>query len=118
MGSDWDATLETNSCGRRILTLPAAREMAARGEMSGWYVAPFATVWTVGRESTEERYHILDADGEPITFASPEAAQAFVNGLLPPEPKASPSRRALADLAQGALRMVLRQHRKGMLARL
>ena len=79
---DWVTALDTNVHGRRFLTLSKALEMA-HGGASGWYVAPFAMEWTVGRAASDgERYHILRNDGEPISFCLREEAVRFVERLL------------------------------------
>jgi hypothetical protein len=79
---NWCAILELNHCGHKILTLPTALAMAAAGADSGWYVAPFALVWTVGRAADDnEKYHITRDDGEPISFPTREEAASFVDSL-------------------------------------
>ena len=79
---DWVTALDTNVHGRRLLTLSKALAMA-HGGASGWYVAPFAMEWTVGRAASDgERYHILRNDGEPICFCHREEAVRFVEKLL------------------------------------
>jgi len=79
---DWHATLESNHCGRKVLTLPVAAAMAAAGADSEWYVTPFALGWTVGRAASDgDRYHIILDGGDPISFPTQEEAMSFVDTL-------------------------------------
>lgn len=47
----------------------------------GWYIAPFALKWTVGRMAGARRYHVMQ-NGEPITFESVAEASNFLAGIL------------------------------------
>jgi hypothetical protein len=76
--SHWEHFLDRNSYGRRILSVERASQLAASGEISGWYVAPHAMKWTVGRQAGTERYHVVDSNGEPLVFDSTLAAQEFL----------------------------------------
>lgn len=79
--TDWRLTLSENVHGRKVLTLDQALAMAARGDTDGWYVAPYATAWTVGRTFRGDGYHVLLWDDEPMWFPSYEAANSFL-GML------------------------------------
>ena len=80
--ADWVDGLDVNDYGRRVLTLAKALAMANAGAR-GWYVAPFAMEWTIGRASAGgERFHILRDDGEPICFRQREDAARFIDKLL------------------------------------
>jgi len=62
--------LETNAQGHPVLTAPRARILACDGFEGTWYIAPFATQWTVGLLSADDgrQYHVLDETGEPLRF--------------------------------------------------
>ena len=62
--------LETNAQGRPVLTVQRAKTLAFEGFAGTWYIAPFATQWTVGLLSADDRqqHHVLDAAGEPLRF--------------------------------------------------
>ena len=79
---DWIDELEANAHGVRLLTLSKAFELASAGCCAGWYIAPFALKWTVGRMAGNgRRFHVI-SDGEPIGFESiPEAFQ-FLGGIV------------------------------------
>jgi hypothetical protein len=79
---DWVDQLETNSHGVRLLTLRTAFELASKGCCAGWYIAPYAVKWTVGRMARNgRRYHVL-SDGEPMRFDSVAEALQFLAGIL------------------------------------
>lgn len=79
---EWIDRLDTNAYGVRMLTLGKARELAAEGTPSGWYIAPFAAKWTAGRMARSgERYHVV-CDGEPIRFDNVAEAFEFFTGTL------------------------------------
>jgi hypothetical protein len=81
--SDWVDALEANDHGTKLLTLRKACYLASLGESAGWYVAPHATHWTVGRTgSADTRYHILDEEGEPILSETEEYASQFLSRML------------------------------------
>jgi hypothetical protein len=83
--TQWLDELDCNEFGTKILTYARARSMAAGGAQCGWYVAPFATKWTVGRmASREARFHILMEDQEPLTFETIWSAKTFLSKLLGP----------------------------------
>ena len=77
----WVTGLEANSHGVRVLTLTKAFEMVASGSSTGWYIAPFALKWTVGRMAGGRRYHLMQ-NGEPMTFDSVGEASDFLAGIL------------------------------------
>jgi len=88
--------LETNAQGRPILTRRRARELAAIGSAGSWYIAPFATQWTIGLLSAYDhgRYHVLDEEGEPLGFEYEWDAWEYLrrelkvpNWNLPPAPQ-------------------------------
>jgi hypothetical protein len=80
---DWADQLERNEHGLKILTFANARAMAAAGERVGWYVAPFATKWTVGRKAgNSARYHIVTDDREPLVFDTVWQAKRFLSTLV------------------------------------
>lgn len=80
--AQWTNDLDTNAHGRKVLTLPKACEIAAAGDGIGWYVAPFAMKWTVGRVGPDdEHYHVINGD-EPITFDETAAARSFLRRVL------------------------------------
>lgn len=94
---DWVKDLETNAFGVKLLTLRKAFMMAAAGSCAGWYIAPFALKWTVGRAAANgSRYHVISA-GEPITFDSIGEAYEFLAGILrlAASPQAQPNFSAL-----------------------
>jgi hypothetical protein len=79
---DWIGELDTNAYGVRLLTLRKAFELAASGCCAGWYIAPFALKWTVGRMAgTGQRFHVI-SEGEPIGFESVAEAFQFLGGIL------------------------------------
>jgi hypothetical protein len=81
--TDWTELLEINECGRKILTLQHAQNLAAQGAIEDWYVAPYAMAWTIGRRASNgDAYHVL-AGGEPVTFHSEARAAAFLWEMLP-----------------------------------
>ncbi len=78
----WVHQLEANAYGVRLLTLRKALELAAEGCCAGWYIAPYAVKWTVGRKAKSgERFHVI-ADGEPVRFESMVEAFQFLGGIL------------------------------------
>lgn len=81
--NDWCERLDTNHFGRKVLTLTTALAMAEGGASDHWYVAPFATAWTVGRCTRDgEAYHILLEDEDPIWFPTRRTAMSFVDTLI------------------------------------
>jgi hypothetical protein len=79
---EWIGELDTNAHGVRLLTLRRAFELASSGCCAGWYIAPFALKWTVGRMArTGQRFHVI-SDGEPISFESVADAFQFLSAIL------------------------------------
>ncbi len=79
----WVDELDTNEHGRRVLSLDNAKSMAARGDKAGWYIAPFAMKWTIGRMAADrEHYYVLLDSGEPVTFESAPEATRFLIDLV------------------------------------
>ena len=88
--------LETNTHGRLVLTLERARALARDGFAGTWYIAPFATRWTIGLLSADDRqqHHVLDETGEPLHFEYESDAWDYMRqelGVprwkLPPSPR-------------------------------
>jgi hypothetical protein len=106
--------LPRNWSGRPILTVPAARKLAA---ISGreWYVAPYATVWTVGRSIDGTNFHVIDEKGEPIRFAELVAAGAYLEEVLGVEKwhLCGPPRSEAFTLCHWAGRLAGRGHAAG-----
>jgi hypothetical protein len=89
--------LETNAHGRLVLTLERARALACDGFAGTWYIAPFATRWTIGLLSADDRqpHHVLDETGEPLGFEYESDAWEYLRRelklprwKLPPSPRA------------------------------
>lgn len=82
---EWVDELDTNAHGRKILTFSNALQLASNGCSSGWFVAPYATYWAIGREADDgERYYLLRPSGEPVVFESRQDARRFLEALLEP----------------------------------
>jgi hypothetical protein len=78
-----DCQLDRNAQGRPILTLRRARLLAERANSAGrWYIAPFATKWTVGVTTAEGRFHVLDERDEPLCFDSRRDAWKYLRAEL------------------------------------
>lgn len=118
----WVNELDTNEHGRRFLTLHKAMLMAADGGKAGWYIAPFAMKWAIGRMTAdEERHHVLLENGEPITFQHAREAKAFLSGLLEagvhidvPPHAAKPVRTKMFALSKGIGRGLWKNWRLGV----
>ena len=88
-----------NRCGLKILTLPVAR-MIARDFPMDWYVAPYATQWTVGKAGAAPlRFHVLDDNDEPLRFETIKAAQEYLRHELGVTNCVGPSEAMFAALA-------------------
>ena len=119
---DWVNELDTNEHGRRFLTLHKAMSMAADDGKAGWYIAPFAMKWTIGRMTAdEERYYVLLESGEPITFEHALEAKGFLSGLLKadgyidvPSHAAMPVRTTMFALSKGIGRGLWKNWRLGV----
>ncbi|MGZ8154072.1 MAG: hypothetical protein ACXW2A_17255 [Burkholderiales bacterium] len=79
---EWVTRLETNPYGLRILTLHMAFQLAGDQASSGWYIAPYALKWTVGRAASPDRRYHVTCSGEPITFETVHAAFEFLTDML------------------------------------
>ena len=88
--------LETNAHGRLVLTLERARALAGDGFAGTWYIAPFATRWTIGLLPADDRqqHHVLDETGEPLRFENESDAWEYLRQelrvprwKLPPSPR-------------------------------
>lgn len=80
----WIELLPLNRFGLRVLQVETARMLAVRFP-DGWYIAPYAMRWTVGKtalSSGERRFHLLEAGGEPILFPDPAAAAHYLRTTL------------------------------------
>lgn len=68
----WIAELDRNARGRPFLTEKRARKLARDAVPGKWYTAHYATRWTVGKAGNGEfsGFHVLDENGEPLSFES------------------------------------------------
>lgn len=81
--NDWPERLGAESDVHHSLALLDAVTMAENGEIDGWYVAPLANDWTIGREVEKDDGGCrLVADGEPILFKSMLEAAVYLRRLL------------------------------------
>jgi len=88
--------LETNAHGCCVLTVARARELGQSDFIGSWYIAPYATQWTVGLLSADDQrqYHVLDESGEPVRFEYEWDAWEYLRSelripswKLPPSPQ-------------------------------
>jgi hypothetical protein len=83
--SEWVEELEMSRYGRKSLTLEKARTLA-RTFPGGWYVAPLASGWTIGKGKAQggrrARFPVLGGDGAPLTFDSASEARSFMMSEL------------------------------------
>jgi hypothetical protein len=82
--NEWAEELEVSRFGRKSLTLDKAKTLA-RFFPSGWYVAPLASGWTVGKTKAGKRrvkFPIMGCDGAPLTFRSAQDAVKFITSEL------------------------------------